>query len=136
MKICLKHKTQVVIQNHHRKMLHNDSLNARTLIGDANCSPSFTTYGSVCVLASGTITGVQHSYTAGIGKQYGARMATAQTGLLRPRFATDCVSETICVTVAELCIYSLNMFMIIVTFMLRQNDRHGRGKKFFSSPNV
>jgi len=64
-------------------MLHNDSLNARTLIGDANRSPSFTTYGSVCVLAAGTITGVQHSYTAGIGKQYGGRMATAQASPIR-----------------------------------------------------
>jgi hypothetical protein len=46
-------------------------------------------------------------------------MATAQTGFLHPRFATDCVSETLCATVAELCIYSLNMLMIIMTFMLR-----------------
>jgi len=96
MKICLKHKTQVVIQNHHTKTLHNDSLNGRVLIGDANCSPPLTTYGSVCALAAGNIPSVQHSYTAGIGKQYGARMAIAQTGLVHPRFATDCVSETMC----------------------------------------
>jgi hypothetical protein len=69
-------------------------------------------------------------------------MATAQTGLFHPRFATDCVSETQCVTVAELCIYSLNMFMIVITFMLRaerargRGSIRGRGKRFFFSPNV
>jgi hypothetical protein len=126
------------MQNHHTKTLHNDSLNARILIGDANCSPPVTTNGSVCALAAGNIPGVQHTYTAGIGKQYGARMATAQTGLVHPRFATDCVSETLRVTVAEVCIYSLNMIMIIVTFMLRteRGSIRGRGKRFFSSPNV
>jgi len=96
----------------------------------------------VCALAAGNIPGVQHSYTSGIEKQYGARKATAQTGLLHPRFATDCVSETLCATVAELCIYALNMLMIIMTFMLRaerprgRGSIRGRGKRFFSSPNV
>ena len=59
-----------------------------------------------------------------------------------PRFATDCVSETLYVTFAELCIKSLNMFMIIMICMLRAErprgrvSIRGRGKKFFSSPNV
>jgi hypothetical protein len=49
-----------------------------------------TTYGSVCAPAAGNIPGVLHSYTAGIGRQYGARMATAaRTGSFHPRFATD-----------------------------------------------
>ena len=51
----LKHKTQVVIKNHHRKTLHSDSLDARTLIWDANCSPPLTTYGSVRAPAAGNI---------------------------------------------------------------------------------
>jgi hypothetical protein len=68
-------------------------------------------------------------------------MATAQTGLLHPRFATDCVSETLCAEVAELCICSLNMLMIVMTFMLRaerprgRGSIRGRGKRFFSSQN-
>jgi hypothetical protein len=107
MKICLKHKTQVVTENHHRRLLHDESLNAGTLIGDANCSPPLNTCEFVCTLVAGNIPCVQHTYTPGIGKQYGARMATAQISLLHPRFATECVSETLCVTVAELCIYSL-----------------------------
>jgi len=84
---------------------------------------------------------VQHSYTAGIGKEYGARMPTAQTGL-HPRFATDCVNQTLRVTIAELCIYSLNMFMIIMNFMLWAERPRGRGsilgrtKRYFSSQNV
>lgn len=122
-------------------MLHSDRLDARTLIWDANCSPPLTTYGSVRAPAAGDIPGVQHSHTAGIGKQYGARMVPAQTGL-HPRFATDCVNETLCVTGADVCIYSLNMFMIIMTSMLRTEQSRGRGsirgrgKRFFSSPNV
>jgi hypothetical protein len=53
------------------------------LIWDANCSLPLTTYGSVCAPPADKIPGVQHSYTAGIGQQYGARMATAQTPSIR-----------------------------------------------------
>jgi hypothetical protein len=58
------------------------------------------------------------------------------------QIATDCFSETSCVTAAELCIYSLDMFMIIMTFMLRAKRPRGRGSIrsrgtiFFSSPDV
>jgi hypothetical protein len=51
----------------------------KSLIWAANCSPLLTTYGSVGAPAAVNIPGVKHSYTAGIGQQYGARMATAQT---------------------------------------------------------
>lgn len=123
-------------------MLHSDSLDARTLIWDATCIPPLTTYGSVRAPAAGNIPGGQHSHTAGIGKQYGARMAPAQTGLLHPRFATDCVNETLCVTGAELCSYSLNMFMIIMNFMLRterpgfRESIRGRDMRFSPLRNV